>query len=121
MVFICRYFQKLKKDSFFDLEIIAFGTHLSKNHGYTVSDIENGGFKIIHKIKFLYNDDSQKGVFSYANTILQFSEFWENHIFDLVLCLGDRFEMSAAHSSIYPFWCKVSSHSWWGNHIRCNR
>ena len=50
------------KDNFFDLEIIAFGTHLSKNHGYTVSDIENDGFKTIHKIKFLNNDDSQKGI-----------------------------------------------------------
>ena len=31
----------LKLDAFFKLEIIAFGTHLSQNHGFTLNDIEN--------------------------------------------------------------------------------
>ena len=31
---------ELKTDSFFELEIIAFGTHLSNEHGLTVKDIE---------------------------------------------------------------------------------
>jgi GDP/UDP-N,N'-diacetylbacillosamine 2-epimerase (hydrolysing) len=29
--------RKLKTDNYFQLEIIAFGTHLSKKHGYTLS------------------------------------------------------------------------------------
>jgi GDP/UDP-N,N'-diacetylbacillosamine 2-epimerase (hydrolysing) len=33
--------EKLKEDSFFTLEIIAFGTHLSKMHGFTLSEIQS--------------------------------------------------------------------------------
>ena len=31
---------ELKTDIFFDLEIIAFGTHLSNEHGFTLTDID---------------------------------------------------------------------------------
>ena len=63
--------QKLKTDSFFELDIIAFGTHLSKLHGYTLTDIEKDGYKTIHKISSLIDDDSQKGItISYGNTII---------------------------------------------------
>ena len=41
---------KLKTDDFFRLEIIAFGTHLSKIHGYTLNAIEKDDFDIIHQI-----------------------------------------------------------------------
>ena len=101
--------QKLKTDSFFELEIIAFGTHLSKLHSFTFTDIAKDDYKTIHKITSLIDNDSQKGiVISYGNTILKFSEFWENHSFDLVLCLGDRFEMSAAVQASIPFGIKLA-------------
>lgn len=101
--------QKLKIDSFFELEIIAFGTHLSKNHGYTLKDIVKDGYNTIHEIISLVDDDSQKGIStSYGNTVLKFSEFWENYSFDLVLCLGDRFEMSAAVQASIPFGLKLA-------------
>lgn len=96
--------RKLKADDFFQLEIITFGTHLSKTHGYTLSAIENDGFDKIHQIDALGTDDSQKGIsISYANTILKFADFWQNNTFDLVCCLGDRFEMSAAVQASIPF------------------
>ncbi len=101
--------QKIKIDSFFELEIIAFGTHLSKLHGYTLTDIENDGYKTIHKISSLIDDDTQKGItISYGNTIIKFSNFWDNHSFDLVFCLGDRFEMSAAVQASIPFGIKLA-------------
>ena len=31
---------KLLEDPYFNLEIVAFGTHLSKSHGFTVDEIE---------------------------------------------------------------------------------
>ena len=100
---------KLKTDDFFQLEIIAFGTHLSKTHGYTLSAIENDGFDKIHHIDALGTDDSQKGIsISYANTILKFADFWQNNRFDLVCCLGDRFEMSAAVQASIPFGVKLA-------------
>ena len=89
--------EKIKYDSYFDLEIIAFGTHLSKVHGYTISEIVNDGYKTIHQITSLISDDSEDSIAtSYALTTLKFSDFWKENKFDFVLCLGDRFEMSAA-------------------------
>lgn len=94
----------IKSDSFFSLEIIAFGTHLSKSHGYTVSDIEKGGYDKIYKISSLIsNDDEQAISTSYGLTVLKFADFWAEHSYDLVLCLGDRFEMSAAVQAGIPF------------------
>ena len=100
--------QKLKKDSFFNLEIIAFGTHLSKKHGFTLSDIVNDGYDTIHEITSLVEEDSEKGIaISYGNTVLSFADFWAVHKFDLVFCLGDRFEMSAAVQASIPFGVKL--------------
>ena len=101
--------EKLKKDSFFSLEIIAFGTHLSRKHGFTLSDIMKDEYNIIHEITSLSEDDSEKGIaISYANTILSFSDFWSDQKFDLVFCLGDRFEMSAAVQASIPFGVKLA-------------
>ena len=95
---------KIKEDSFFELEIIAFGTHLSKSHGYTLSEIEKNNYKKIHTISSLIaNDDEQSIATSYGLTVLKFSDFWQQNKFDLVLCLGDRFEMSAAVQAGIPF------------------
>jgi len=101
--------KKLKKDAFFSLEIIAFGTHLSKKHGFTINDIEKDGYDTIHKITSLVEDDSEKGIaISYGNTVLSFSDFWAVHKFDLVFCLGDRFEMSAAVQASIPFGVRLA-------------
>jgi GDP/UDP-N,N'-diacetylbacillosamine 2-epimerase (hydrolysing) len=99
----------LKLDPFFNLEIIAFGTHLSQNHGFTLNEIEKIGFDCIHKISSLIaNDDEQSISSSYGLTVLKFSDFWQNNKFDLVFCLGDRFEMSAAVQAGIPFGVKFA-------------
>ena len=101
--------QKIKQDPFFELEIIAFGTHLSKGHGYTVKDIEKDGYACIHTISSLIsNDDAQSIASSYGLTVLKFADFWTNHDYDLVFCLGDRFEMSAAVQAGIPFGVKFA-------------
>ena len=100
---------KLLKDSYFNLEIIAFGTHLSKSHGFTVEEIEQTNFSKIHKISILLsNDDECSIATSYGLTIIKFADFWSKNKFDLVLCLGDRFEMSAAVQSGIPFGIKYA-------------
>jgi GDP/UDP-N,N'-diacetylbacillosamine 2-epimerase (hydrolysing) len=101
--------QKMKNDSFFEMEIIAFGTHLSKSHGYTLNDIEKDGYTCIHAISSLIsNDDAQSIASSYGLTVLKFADFWTNHTYDLVFCLGDRFEMSAAVQAGIPFGVKFA-------------
>jgi GDP/UDP-N,N'-diacetylbacillosamine 2-epimerase (hydrolysing) len=96
--------KKLKLDDFFSLEIIAFGSHLSKAHGFTITEIESDLWNGIHKISsILTNDDEQSTVTAYGLTALKFAQFWDSNKFDLVFCLGDRFEMNAAVQAGIPF------------------
>lgn len=101
----------MKMDKEIDLKIIVFGTHLSKVHGYTLSQIESDGFKVFRKIDSLLMGDTPNAVASgYALTALKFSEFWEEHHdeFDIVFALGDRFEMAAAVAAAVPYQVKFA-------------
>jgi len=96
----------LKEDAFFELKIIAFGTHLSPFHGYTVNQIENDGFKVSYQIESMISGDSPNAISTaMALTSLKFADFWKEHKkeFDLVFCLGDRYEMFAAVTAGIPF------------------
>lgn len=100
---------KLLEDPYFNLEIVAFGTHLSKSHGFTVEEIEKTKFSKIHKIStLLSNDDESSIATSYGLTVIKFADFWSKNKFDLVFCLGDRFEMSAAVQAGIPFGIKYA-------------
>lgn len=96
--------KKIKQDDFFELEIIAFGTHVSKSHGFTLNEIKKDNYSKIHCIAALISNDDEQGIAtSYALTALKFADFWQHNKFDLVFCLGDRFEMSAAVQAGIPF------------------
>ena len=96
-------------DSRFEVEIIAFGMHLLPEYGNTVQRIEEDGFGKIHRVEgFQYGDDPQSVTANYGRLILNFAEFWKNHSYDWVICLGDRFEMSAAVQSGIPFEVKFA-------------
>jgi GDP/UDP-N,N'-diacetylbacillosamine 2-epimerase (hydrolysing) len=95
---------KLENHSLFDIEIIAFGTHLDENYGHTIDEINSYGFDVKHQIKTLtYNNNPYETSVSIGNTMLKFSEFWKNNEFNLVFCLGDRYEMFAAVSASLTF------------------
>lgn len=101
--------KELSSDSYFNVSIIAFGTHLSRFHGYTANQITDNGFKISHSIdSLLLGDTPEANATSTSLTSLKFSTFWNNYKneFDLVLCLGDRYEMFAAVISGVPFGIK---------------
>jgi len=94
----------INADSFFELEIIAFGTHLSEKHGKTIKEIERYKFPKVHKIETLpYSDSAQDISDCIGETTSKFSNFWANNKYDIVICLGDRYEMFAAVSSGTPF------------------
>ena len=101
--------QKMKLDTFFEIEIIAFGTHLSKSHGFTLKEIQKDGYNVIYEISSLISNDNEESIStSYGLTILKFADFWAGHKYDLVFCLGDRFEMSAAVQAGIPFGVKYA-------------
>lgn len=101
--------KQLKEDSYFDLTIIAFGTHGSPYHGETISEIQDAGFKKIDLIQSLLLNDNPNGIStSYGLTVTKFADYWSENKFDLVSCLGDRFEMSAAVQAGIPYGVKFA-------------
>ena len=97
---------KLKQDVSIDLKIVAFGTHLSKFHGYTIDQIYEAGFKVDYKISsFILGDLPVDISSSFSITSLKFSDFWNSQKdnVDLAFVLGDRFEMAAAVYAGIPF------------------
>ena len=96
--------KRLSEDPFFKLELIVFGTHLSKNYGMIIKQIKQDGFPIGNKVKTLPISDSPKDISSsISKTISGFAKIWSTKKIDLVLALGDRYEMFAAVSSSVPF------------------
>jgi len=99
---------KLKFDQKFQLEIIAFGMHLQDSQGKTIDQIIKDGFNVIHKVGEMPLSDGVVDVSKgYGNLVIDFAEFWSHNKFDLVLALGDRWEMSAAVQASIPFEVKI--------------
>ncbi len=103
--------KKLQLDTRFEFELIVFGTHLSHQHGYTKNEIIQNGFVVHHEIETLLVGDSPFHIStSIGHVVQKFAQFWNQHseYFDIVLCLGDRFEMFAAVTASIPFAIKLA-------------
>ncbi len=87
-------------DNNFEIQIIATGMHLSPEFGMTYKEIEKDGFKINKKIEILLSSDSGIGVSKAMGlALISFSEAYERLKPDLLICLGDRFELFSAVSA----------------------
>ena len=98
--------KSFRKDETINLSIVAFGTHLSESHGNTISEILNDGFDVSYRIKTTPAGDSPLEISkSIGETINLFSKFWDDHNseFDLMVVLGDRYEMFAAVTAASTF------------------
>ncbi len=101
--------RRLSENDSVELHIIVFGMHLMPKFGSSVLEVERDNYGIVHRMVPLENDDSNQGVVrGYAKIVRSFSGFWSNNKFDIVLALGDRFEMSAAVQSAIPFEIKIA-------------
>jgi GDP/UDP-N,N'-diacetylbacillosamine 2-epimerase (hydrolysing) len=103
--------KELLANTNFEIQIIAFGTHLSMFHGNTIEEIRNEGFEIKYTIDSLLVSDSSESISTTIGlTIIKFSSFWKDNSdqFDIVFCLGDRFEMLAAVLSGVSFGIKFA-------------
>ena len=86
--------KRISKDPFFKLQICATGMHLSDEFGLTHREIEKDGFKIDYKINSLLPSDSGLAISkSIALGIQGFSDAFNNLKPDLILILGDRYEI----------------------------
>lgn len=101
---------QLETDPEIELEIIIFGMHLIEDQGNTKNFIENQFPKSVKTIisTNINGDSPQDIAANYGEIIKLFSSFWSQNIFDLLITLGDRWEMSAAVQSSIPFKMKIA-------------
>jgi len=89
--------QEIKEDPDLELQILATGMHLSETFGSTYKEIESDGFKINEKIAVLNGEDSGLSLAkSIGLGISGCAEALERLKPDLIIVLGDRFEIFAA-------------------------
>lgn len=80
-----------------ELQVVATGMHLSPEYGLTYRDIEAAGFGIDARVEMLLGADTPTAVTkSMGLGMIGFADVFERLAPDLVLVLGDRFEILAA-------------------------
>lgn len=94
---ILSHLMKLIKDSDnLKLQIIATNMHLSPEFGLTYKEIESNGFFIDKKVQMLLSADSANATAkSVGLATIGFADALEDLAPDLILILGDRYEMLA--------------------------
>lgn len=86
------------------LRLIVGGMHLSPEFGLTVGAIERDGFEIAERVEMLLSSDTALGTAkSIGLGVIGFAEAYARTAPDLLVVLGDRFEMHAAALAALPF------------------
>jgi GDP/UDP-N,N'-diacetylbacillosamine 2-epimerase (hydrolysing) len=95
----------MDSDDYFDVDIVAFGTHTQKRFGHTIDAIKKDGFTISHTVELDLESDNPSGISKNMGQVMEaFSSIWqEKSDTDLIICLGDRYEMFAAVTASVPF------------------
>lgn len=87
----------LKAEPGIELQLVVTGMHLSPEFGLTVREIEKDGFPIARRVEMLVSSDTPGGVAkSMGLGVIGMSDAFEQLQPDVVLVLGDRFEILAA-------------------------
>ncbi len=89
--------QKIESSKDYNLNLIVTGMHLAPEFGETVNEIINDNLNISDKVEVLLSSDSDVGVAkSIGLGMISFSETFQRINPDLLIVLGDRFEILAA-------------------------
>lgn len=89
--------KKIKDDRELELKIVATGMHLSPEFGLTYREIEQDGFEIAERNEMLLSSDTPNGITkSVGLGMIGFADIFTRLMPDMVVILGDRYEMLAA-------------------------
>ena len=92
--------KEIDADKDLELQIIVTGMHLSKEFGNTYQQIENDGFSINKKVDISLVSDSEVGISkSMGLAMIGLSGAFKDLRPDLIVILGDRFEIFSAASA----------------------
>ena len=100
------YFPILKKiqESTFNLKLFVTGMHLSPEFDKTIDNITHDGFPIAETIEMLLSSDSPDAISkSMGLGIIAFSQCFTKKRPDILIVLGDRFEMYSAVIAALPY------------------
>ena len=96
--------RKIKADPELKLHLIVAGTHLSPEFGLTAGAIEQDGFEIAERVEMLLSSDTPEAIAkSMGLGTIGFAQALAHSSLDILLVLGDRFEMHAAAVAALPF------------------
>lgn len=92
-----RLLVELRDDARAELQLIVTGAHLSPCHGLTVREIEEDGFSIDARVDMDLKGDSPRDITqSMGRALIGFADALELLSPDILVVLGDRFEILAA-------------------------
>ena len=96
--------RRIQVDPELHLHLIVSGAHLAPGFGLTVNMIQADGFEIGERIEMLLASDSPEGIAkSIGLGVIGFAQAFARFRPDILLVLGDRFEMHAAALAALPF------------------
>jgi len=96
--------RRIQQDPDLRLHLIVAGMHLSPEFGLTVRAIERDGFEIGDRNEMLLSSDTPEGIGkSMGLGTIGFAQAYARFRPDILLVLGDRFEMHAAVVASLPF------------------
>ena len=85
---------RLKKNKKFKIKLIVTGSHLSEKYGFTLREIKKDSLNIENKINLNFKKDNTIGISNSISLGLnKFVKIFEKLKPDLILVLGDRFEI----------------------------
>lgn len=92
--------QGIKDEPSLTLQIVATGMHLSPQFGNTYQELECDGFAIDRKVEMLTGSDTPVGIAkSMGHGLIGFADALNELNPDLIVVLGDRFEIFSAVSA----------------------
>lgn len=91
----------------FRLRLAAFGMHLRPGEKASLSSIIHDGYPVDRIGEAPQGDDPHDIATSMGRTAVAFAEYFSATCPDVLLCVGDRFEMQAAISASVPFNLRV--------------
>ena len=91
---------EIKSAPEFELQVLVTGMHLSPEFGQTFREIEEAGFSIDEKVEMLLSADTSTAITkSMGLGMIGFADAYDRLDPELVVVLGDRFEIFAASAA----------------------
>ena len=85
--------RKFNNNKEIDFKLVVTGSHLSSRLGNTYKEISKDGF-VFDKVKINLGDGSKKGMsLAISNVIKVFTDYFDNYKPDILILLGDRYEI----------------------------